>query len=78
MALAFHVLCFSFFAGIVLSFLYYVPTTLYTVPYILWLGFQHNKGQYKDIDAGRGIWKDVWDATKVYAAWTTRRKPVLK
>jgi len=78
MTLAYHVLCFTFFVGIVFCILFYVPTTLYTIPYILWLGFQHNKGQYKDIDVGRGMWKDVSDATKVYAAWVSRRKPILK
>ncbi len=77
MAFALTVICVSLMLGIVISFLYFVPLTLYSIPYILWLGSQNNKGMYRNISVQESTWHNVKNATKVYLSFITGRKPQL-
>lgn len=77
MELALTVICVSLILGIVISFLYFVPLTLYSIPYILWLGFQNTKGMYRNISVQESTWNNVKNATKVYLSFITGRKPQL-
>lgn len=74
---AFTVFCFAFVLGVLLSFLYYVPLTLYSIPYILWIGYQNTKGMYQNISVQEGVWKNCKNATKVYISFFTGKKPEL-
>ncbi len=77
MEFALTVICVSLILGIAISFLYFVPLTLYSIPYILWLGFQNTKGTYQDISVQKSTWDNVKNATKLYLSFITRRKPQL-
>ncbi len=77
MELALTVICVSLILGIVISFLYFVPLTLYSIPYILWLGSQNTKGMYRNISVQESTWNNVKNATKVYLSFITGRKPQL-
>lgn len=77
MELALTVICVSLILGIVISFLYFVPLTLYSIPYILWLGSQNTKGMYQNISVQESTWNNVKNATKVYLSFITGRKPQL-
>lgn len=77
MEFALTVICVSFILGIVISFLYFVPLTLYSIPYILWLGSQSTKGMYQDISVQKSTWSNVKNATKVYLSFIIGRKPQL-
>lgn len=77
MEFALAVVCISLMLGAIVSFLYWIPLTVYLIPYTLWLGFQNTKGMYEDISVQESMLHNVKNATKVYFSFITGRKPLL-
>lgn len=72
----FYVIVFTLCAGAALSVLVFVPTAIYSIPYLLWLGFQLTKGKYKE-KQNESVFKTAKSATKLYIAWIMRQKPTF-
>lgn len=70
--LAIFILC----VGVVLSLLVFLPITVYTIPYNLWIGAQYNIGKQHD-KKKEGVFSSAKNATKLYKAWILRQKPTL-
>lgn len=75
-SVVFHVLIFALCAGVVISILVLVPPTIFSIPYILWLGHEQTLGRHKDKDVKK-VFGTAKDAAKVYSAWIRRQKPTL-
>lgn len=65
--------------GIVIAI--YVPLFIYSLPYVVWLGFKQHIGKYKDVDKGyegnnnKLFFHTVKCATRVYKSWITHKEP---
>lgn len=73
---AFKVIIFALCAGAVISFIIFVPLTIYVIPYCLWVGHQHTIGKHKD-KKKEGVLKTVKHATILYKSWILRKKPTF-
>ena len=67
---------FAILAGVVISFIVFVPLTVYVIPYCLWVGSQHCVGKHTD-KKKEGAWKTVKHATILYKSWITRKEPTF-
>lgn len=72
----FYVLIFSLCAGVVVSVLWFVPMSIYVLPYCLWVGSQQCAGRHLD-KKNETIRKTARNATKLYKAWLLRREPTF-
>lgn len=70
------VLTASLAAGFIVSFLVFVPLSIYIIPYCLWLGFQNNKGHYRHLKHSN-FFHYVRNATRLYGSWLCRKAPVF-
>lgn len=68
---------FALCAGVVISFLIFVPLTVYVVPYSLWVGHQNTLGKHKDKLQKEGIFKTAKNATILYKSWILRKEPTF-
>lgn len=74
---ALHILIWALAAGFLVSIIVFVPMTVYIIPYCLWLGFQNNKGKYKELKDGNIFWMAV-NATILYKSWIFHKSPVFR
>lgn len=65
---------FTLIAGVVISVAIFVPLFIYTIPYIWWVGGQHEIGKHLD-KKKEGVWKTARHATILYKSWITRTRP---
>jgi hypothetical protein len=72
----FHLLIFILCLGVGLAVIIYVPLTIYSIPYCLWVGFQNNVGKHLD-KKKEGFWKGTRNATILYKSWILRREPTF-
>lgn len=49
----------------------------YFFPYAYWIGMQHCKGCYKNVNLG-GIFYNVRNATILYKSWILHKAPVFR
>lgn len=63
-------------AGVVLSVLFFVPLTIYVIPYCLWIGSQNLVGKHLD-KKKEGVLKSTKHATILYKSWILRKEPVF-
>lgn len=77
MEFAFYVLSIGFLLGAAIIFLFIIPPTLYSIPYLFWLGKQHCAGRYTDIK-DRGIYGTAANATRLYVSFFIGKRPVLR
>lgn len=70
------VLVFALCAGAVISVLVFVPLTLYTIPYALWIGGQNTIGKQLD-KKKEPIFRAARNATKLYKAKLTGHEPIF-
>lgn len=73
---ALKLLIFALCAGVVISFLVFVPLTIYNIPYCLWVGNQHTLGRHKD-KMKEGVFKTTKHATILYKSWILRKEPTF-
>ena len=71
-----HVLIFALCVGAAISVIVFVPVCLYIIPYALWVGRENTMGRQKDKDKEK-LFQAVKNATKLYKAWISRRKPTF-
>lgn len=71
-----YVLVASLAIGLIVSIIIFVPLTIYVIPFSLWVGFQNNKGKYRDLKSG--IFSDARNATELYKSWIIHKDPVFK
>ena len=68
---------------LLIAFLSVVPLSLmillwlYTAPYCIWIGWQHGKGMYKELD-NFGFRRNARNATKLYFSWILHKAPVFR
>jgi len=67
---------FALCAGVVISFIVFVPLTIYVAPYCLWVGHQHTLGRHKD-KMKEGVLKTAKHATILYKSWILRKEPTF-
>ncbi|PHJ38543.1 hypothetical protein P378_08545 [Desulforamulus profundi] len=67
---------FALCAGVVISFIVFVPLTIYVAPYCLWVGHQHTLGRHKD-KMKEGVFKTAKHATILYKSWILRKEPTF-
>lgn len=71
-------LCIGALLGLALSIVIFVPLTIYSIPYILWVGNQNTRGKYKELcQKDEGVFKCAKRATKLYKAWITHKEPTF-
>lgn len=75
--LALKIIIFALLAGVVISFIVFVPLTIYAIPYSLWVGNQHTLGKHKDKMQKEGFFKTVKNATILYKSWILRKEPTF-
>lgn len=73
---AVKVLVFSLCLAVALAVIVFVPLTLYCIPYALWVGSQNTRGRHKDKQK-EPLRRSVRNATRLYAAWITRKEPTF-
>ncbi len=73
---AIHVLLFGLCAGAAISVLFFVPLTLYLIPYWLWVGTQNTRGRHKD-KRDVSLSKSARYATKLYKAKLSGKEPIF-
>lgn len=71
------ILALGFLLGAFIIFVFIIPPTIYSIPYLFWLGKQHCAGRYKDI-GDRGIYGTAANATRFYISLFSGNLPVLK
>lgn len=59
-----------------LSFALMALFILYTAPFYLWVGVQHNKGKYRELGNG-GCFQSVRNATSLYLSWISHKAPAF-
>ena len=69
-------LMFALLAGVVISFIIFVPLFIYTIPYAWWLGGQHAIGKHKD-KMKENFLRSVKHATILYKSWITKKEPTF-
>ncbi len=70
--LIFFALC----AGVAISFIVFVPLTVYAIPYAWWIGGQQCAGKHLD-KKKEGIFKTAKNATLLYKSWILRKEPTF-
>ena len=70
--LSFFILC----LGAILCVLFFVPLTLYVIPYELWVGFQNNAGRHLD-KKKESLFQGFKNASHLYKCWILRKKPTF-
>lgn len=70
------VLVFALCAGVLISVIVFVPLTLYTIPYALWVGSQNTRGKHLD-KKKESIFRAARNATKLYKAKLTGHEPIF-
>ena len=63
-------------AGVLISVIVFVPLTLYTIPYALWVGSQNTRGKHLD-KKKESIFRAARNATKLYKAKLTGHEPIF-
>lgn len=49
----------------------------YAAPYCYWVGMQHCRGRYKELD-DEGFFRTVHNATALYKSWISHKAPVFR
>lgn len=62
--------------GAAIAVIVFVPLTIYTIPYALWVGFENNVGRQTD-KKKESVFRSARNATRLYKAWITRQKPTF-
>lgn len=75
-SIALKILVFGICAGVALSILILVPAAIYVIPYWFWTIDQNSKGRHKDKKKEK-LSRSVRNATRLYAAWISRREPTF-
>lgn len=75
-SVAIKVLIFGLVVGVGLAVVFFVFSMIYLAPYSIWLGAQNCKGRYKD-QKDIKLSRTMRNATRLYAAWITRREPTF-
>jgi len=70
------VLVFSLCAGAIISALIFIPLTIYTIPYLLWVGSQNCIGKQKD-KKDESPFRSARNATILYKAKLTGHEPIF-
>lgn len=70
------VLIASLAIGLAVSLVVFIPLTIYVIPFSFWIGFQNNKGNYRNLKSG--IFSDARNATALYKSWIFHKEPVFK
>lgn len=73
---ALKLIIFALCAGAIISFIVFVPLTIYVIPYCWWVGGQHCIGKHLD-KKKEGIMRTVKHATILYKSWITRKEPTF-
>lgn len=73
----FHVLMFALAAGFAVSIIVFVPLTIYIIPFCFWVGFQNNKGKYRNLKEG-SCFQMAQNATALYKSWILHKAPVFR
>lgn len=73
----FHILVAALTIGFAVSIAVFVPLTIYIIPFCLWVGFQNNKGNYRNLKEG-SFFRMVRNATSLYKSWIFHKAPVFK
>ena len=76
-ATTFHVLIFALAIGFSVSIIVFVPLTIYIIPFCLWVGFQNNKGRYKELKKGNAF-RMACNASTLYKSWIFHKAPVFR
>lgn len=76
-ATAFYVLIFALAVGFSVSIIVFVPLTIYIIPFCLWVGFQNNKGRYKELKEGN-VFRMARNASDLYTSWFFHKTPVFR
>lgn len=72
----FHVLVAALCIGAIVSVVVFVPLTLYTIPYALWIGTQNLKGKHLD-KKKESAFRAARNATRLYKAKLTGHEPIF-
>lgn len=67
---------FALCVGVGVAVAIFVPLTIYTTPFCLWLGFKQQSGKYRDVKLGK-VTITIRNATRVYKSWVSKTPPVL-
>lgn len=73
---ALKLIAFALCAGAVISFIIFVPLTIYVIPYCLWVGSQNCVGKHKD-KKKESVFRSARNATILYKSWITRKEPTF-
>lgn len=74
---AFHILILALAVGFLVSIVVFVPLTVYIIPFCLWVGFQNNRGKYKELKEG-SVFRMAANATVLYRSWIFHKTPVFR
>lgn len=74
---AFHILILALAVGFLISIVVFVPLTVYIIPFCLWVGFQNNRGKYKELKEG-SVFRMAANATVLYSSWIFHKTPVFR
>ena len=77
-AVTFKILCVSLALGFAVSIIFFVPLTIYVIPYLLWVGTQNTKGKYRELSDVTNCFKVARNATALYKSWILHSTPVFK
>lgn len=72
----FRILVFALAMGFLVSIITFVPLTVYIIPFCLWVGFQNNKGQHKELKGG-SVFHMARNASILYRSWIFHKTPVF-
>lgn len=73
----FYILVLALTVGIAFSIVVFVPLTIYIIPFCLWVGFQNNKGNYRNLGQG-SCFQMARNATSLYKSWILHKAPVFR
>lgn len=73
----FRILVFALAMGFLVSIIVFVPLTVYIIPFCLWVGFQNNKGQHKELKEG-SVFRMARNASILYRSWIFHKAPVFR
>lgn len=74
---AFYILFFALAVGFSVSIIVFVPLTIFIIPFCLWVGFQNNKGQYKELKTGN-VFHMAMNASILYKSWIFHKTPMFR
>lgn len=72
----FHVLVTALCIGAIVSVVVFVPMTIYTIPYLLWVGNENTKGKHLD-KKKESAFRSARNATRLYKAKLTGHEPIF-